>query len=51
MLGGVLIGLIRSVGSATIGEKWTSALVFAILIVILVFRPTGLLGSRTREKV
>ena len=51
VLGGVLIGLIRSVGSATIGEKWTSALVFAILIVILVFRPTGLLGSRTREKV
>ncbi|MGL6097839.1 MAG: branched-chain amino acid ABC transporter permease [Fimbriiglobus sp.] len=51
VLGGLLIGLTRSLGSATIGERWTSALVFAILIVILVFRPTGLLGSRTREKV
>jgi branched-chain amino acid transport system permease protein len=51
VLGGVLIGLTRSFGSAYIGEKWTSALVFVILIVILVFRPTGLLGSRTREKV
>ena len=51
VLGGVLIGLTRSFGSALIGEKWTSALVFVILIVILVFRPTGLLGSRVREKV
>jgi branched-chain amino acid transport system permease protein len=51
VLGGVLIGLTRSFGSAAIGEKWTSALVFVILIVILVFRPTGLLGSRVREKV
>ena len=51
VLGGLLIGLIRAVGSQAIGERWTSALVFAILIVILVFRPTGLLGSRTREKV
>jgi branched-chain amino acid transport system permease protein len=51
VLGGVLIGLTKSFGSAFIGEKWTSALVFVILIVILVFRPTGLLGSRTREKV
>ena len=34
-----------------VGERWTSALVFVILIVILVFRPSGLLGTRTREKV
>jgi branched-chain amino acid transport system permease protein len=51
VLGGVLIGLIRSYGSITVGERWTSALVFALLIVILVFRPTGLLGSRAKEKV
>ena len=35
----------------TSGSEWSEALIFAILIVILVFRPTGLLGSRTREKV
>jgi branched-chain amino acid transport system permease protein len=51
VLGGILIGLIRAWGSAYIGERWTSALVFAVLIVILVFRPSGVLGSRTREKV
>ena len=51
MLGGILIGLIRSLGSHYVGEQWTSALVFVMLIVILVFRPSGLLGARTREKV
>jgi len=51
VLGGLIIGLVRSLGSAYIGERWTSALIFAILIVILVFRPSGLLGARAREKV
>jgi branched-chain amino acid transport system permease protein len=51
VLGGLLIGLVRSLGSAYIGEKWTSALIFVILIVILVFRPSGLLGSHAKEKV
>ncbi|MBV8880622.1 MAG: branched-chain amino acid ABC transporter permease [Planctomycetaceae bacterium] len=51
MLGGVVIGLVRSLGSQYVGEQWTSALVFAILILLLIFRPSGLLGARTREKV
>jgi len=51
VLGGILIGLIRSLGSAYVGEVWSEALIFVILIFILIFRPTGLLGSRTREKV
>ncbi len=51
VLGGLLIGLVRSLGSAYIGERWTSALIFAILIVVLVFRPSGLLGSHAKEKV
>jgi branched-chain amino acid transport system permease protein len=34
-----------------LGERWTGAIVFAILIVILVFRPEGLLGRGTKEKV
>ena len=51
VLGALIIGLVTSLGSVYVGERWTSALVFAILIVILVFRPSGLLGSRTREKV
>jgi branched-chain amino acid transport system permease protein len=51
VLGGIVIGLVRSLGSAYVGETWTSAFVFAILILILVFKPTGLLGTRVREKV
>lgn len=51
MIGGIVIGLIRSLGTQYVGEQWTSALVFAVLILILVFRPSGLLGARTREKV
>ena len=51
MLGGLVIGLVRSLGSLYVGERWTSAAVFAILIVVLVFRPQGLLGTRVREKV
>jgi len=51
VLGGLVIGLVRSFGSAYVGEMWTNALVFGILIVILIFRPTGLLGTPTREKV
>jgi branched-chain amino acid transport system permease protein len=51
VLGGLIIGLVRSLGSGYVDEKWTEALIFAILIVILIFRPTGLLGARTREKV
>jgi branched-chain amino acid transport system permease protein len=51
VLGGLIIGLVRYYGSAYVGETWAGALIFGILILILVFRPTGLLGSTTREKV
>lgn len=51
VLGGIVIGLVRSLGSQYVGEKWVSALVFGILIVILIFRPTGLLGMKAKEKV
>ncbi len=51
VVGGLVIGLVRSLSSAYVGERWTGAIVFAILIVILVFRPEGLLGRGTKEKV
>jgi branched-chain amino acid transport system permease protein len=51
VLGGFVIGLVRSLGTGYVGERWTGAIVFAILILILVFRPAGLLGRATREKV
>ncbi len=51
VLGGLVIGLVRALGTAYIGERWTSAMVFGMLILILVFRPTGLLGRTAKEKV
>ena len=51
VLGGVVIGMVRSLGSGYVSEHWVDAVIFGMLIVILVFRPTGLLGERTREKV
>jgi len=58
MLGGVLIGIIEALASLipdTVlphgGAAWHQAIIFAILILILVFRPSGLLGQRTPEKV
>jgi branched-chain amino acid transport system permease protein len=51
VVGGIVIGLVRALSSAYVGERWTGAIVFLILIVILVFRPEGLLGKSTKEKV
>lgn len=51
VMGGILIGMIYSLGAAYVDAQWATALIFVILIVILVFRPSGLLGARTREKV
>ncbi len=51
VLGGLVIGLVSSYGAGYIGQQWTGALIFTALIVLLVFRPSGLLGTRVREKV
>jgi branched-chain amino acid transport system permease protein len=51
MLGGLFIGVVRSLSDGFIETRWTNCVVFAILILILVFRPSGLLGARLREKV
>jgi len=51
VLGGIVIGLVKALGGAYLGAEWSEALIFGILIVILLFRPNGLLGARTREKV
>ncbi|HZS94893.1 MAG TPA: branched-chain amino acid ABC transporter permease [Chloroflexota bacterium] len=54
MMGGFLIGLItayvQSLGNGG-GTEWYDVVVFAILVLILVFRPAGLLGTNTTEKV
>jgi branched-chain amino acid transport system permease protein len=49
-LGGVVIGLTAAFSDSYIGAKWTQVVIFGILIGVLVFRPTGLLGMRVPEK-
>jgi branched-chain amino acid transport system permease protein len=49
VLGGVIIGIVQQVSDNRIGSEWTPAVVFAYLIMIMVFRPQGLLGEQTRE--
>ena len=51
MLGGILLGVIEILGKAYISTERGDALVFAVLIVVLLVKPTGLLGKVQREKV
>ena len=53
VLGGFLIGIIKSIAIQYIpsGLQWSDAIVFAILVLILVFRPSGLLGQQVPDKV
>lgn len=49
-LGGLLIGVIQSMCDFYFETKWTQAIVFGLLIVILVFRPSGILGEALPER-
>jgi branched-chain amino acid transport system permease protein len=49
-LGGLVIGLIRTFWDGYFDSAWSDVMIFAILILVLVFRPTGLLGMRVPEK-
>jgi len=50
-LGGLLIGVLESFATNYFGDKWTDIVVFLILVLVLVFRPSGLLGQQVPEKV
>jgi branched-chain amino acid transport system permease protein len=49
VLGGLIIGCIQQLADNRIGAEWTTAVVFAYLVLIMVFRPQGLIGEVTRE--
>ena len=51
MIGGVLIGIIEILGRAYISSQMADAIVFAVLILVLVIKPTGILGKKIDEKV
>ncbi len=49
-IGGMLIGVIAAISDRIIDPKWTEAVVFTLLVVILIFKPRGLLGEETTER-
>ena len=51
MIGGLLIGVIEILGRAYISPQLADAIVFAVLIVVLMVKPTGILGKKVNEKV
>jgi len=51
MLGGILLGVIEIIGRAYISSELSDAIVFSVLIIVLLVKPTGLLGKKINEKV
>ena len=50
-IGGILLGVIEILGKAYISSQLADAIVFAVLIIVLLVKPTGLLGRQIQEKV
>jgi branched-chain amino acid transport system permease protein len=51
MLGGILLGIIEIFGKGYISTQLSDAIVFAVLIIVLLVKPAGLLGKQVNEKV
>lgn len=51
LLGGILLGVIEILGRAYVSSQLSDAIVFAVLIVVLLVKPTGILGKKIHEKV
>jgi branched-chain amino acid transport system permease protein len=49
MLGGLLLGLVENLGVACVGTQWQVVISFVVLVLVLMFRPTGLLGEQVGE--
>ncbi len=51
MVGGFLIGLIEAMTTQLISDQWSNVVVFSVLVLVLIFRPSGLLGESLPAKV
>jgi branched-chain amino acid transport system permease protein len=49
VVGGLMLGLVENLGAACTGIQWQNVIVFGVLVLVLMFKPTGLLGERVRE--
>jgi branched-chain amino acid transport system permease protein len=50
VVGGLTIGLVQSLGGQLLEVRWTDVIIFSILIIVMVFRPAGLLGTQAPQK-
>ena len=51
LIGGILLGVIESLSKSYISSQMADAIVFSVLIIVLLVKPTGLLGKKISEKV
>lgn len=51
MLGGILLGIVESLGAVYLGSQWKDVIAYVLLALILIVRPNGLLGERVAEKL
>ena len=51
MIGGILLGVIENLSKAYISSQLSDAIVFGVLILVLLIKPTGILGRKMAEKV
>ena len=51
MLGGLILGIVEKLTQAYIDPNYVDAIVFAILIIVLLIKPSGLLGKKRNDKV
>ena len=51
MIGGLLLGIIENLSKAYISSQLSDPIVFGILIIVLLFKPSGLMGKQIQEKV
>jgi branched-chain amino acid transport system permease protein len=49
LLGGFVLGLVENWGASMVGSQWKDVIAFTVLVVILLFRPTGILGESLQE--
>ncbi|GAC1328870.1 MAG: branched-chain amino acid ABC transporter permease [Candidatus Dormibacteria bacterium] len=49
-IGGFMIGIVFSLASGYLSQQWSDVVIFSVLILVLVFKPTGILGARVADK-
>ncbi len=49
LIGGLVLGLIESYGASSSAPQWLDVVAFSVLVLVLMFRPTGILGEQLQR--